>query len=162
MYDIIELISFVLTCRRVFMRDASVQVQESPVYRRDGLNVHSDVFISVAQAILGGTAKAQGLYGPISLVASTSLATHALIPTLSDRRAHFCWYAGSCRLPERPGCPAAGEGHSKDEQLQLRRPLCSHQDQTAKVKPSATLLKYLLGGSIGLQRLSPLFSPAGS
>lgn len=60
------------------MRNASVQVQKSPIYRREGLNVHSDVFISVAQAILGGTAKAQGLYEPISLVVSTGLPTHAL------------------------------------------------------------------------------------
>uniref|UniRef100_H3CB62 DnaJ heat shock protein family (Hsp40) member A3b n=1 Tax=Tetraodon nigroviridis TaxID=99883 RepID=H3CB62_TETNG len=44
------------------------RVQKSPVYQREGLNIHSDVFVSVAQAILGGTAEAQGLYEPISMV----------------------------------------------------------------------------------------------
>lgn len=52
------------------MRSVSTQVQKSPVYRREGLNIHSDVFISVAQAILGGAAKAPGLYEPISIVVS--------------------------------------------------------------------------------------------
>uniref|UniRef100_A0A3Q3WCJ8 DnaJ homolog subfamily A member 3, mitochondrial n=1 Tax=Mola mola TaxID=94237 RepID=A0A3Q3WCJ8_MOLML len=44
------------------------RVQRSPVFRRDGINIHSDVFISIAQAILGGTATAQGLYETISIV----------------------------------------------------------------------------------------------
>lgn len=52
-----------------------MQVQKSPVYRREGLNVHSDMFISVAQAILGGTARAQGLYEPISVVVSDRFPT---------------------------------------------------------------------------------------
>uniref|UniRef100_A0A671TEB6 DnaJ homolog subfamily A member 3, mitochondrial n=1 Tax=Sparus aurata TaxID=8175 RepID=A0A671TEB6_SPAAU len=44
------------------------RVQRSPVFRRDGLNIHSDVFISIAQAILGGTATGQGLYETISMI----------------------------------------------------------------------------------------------
>ncbi|XP_026160316.1 dnaJ homolog subfamily A member 3, mitochondrial-like isoform X2 [Mastacembelus armatus] len=44
------------------------RVQRSPVFRRSGADIHSDVFISVAQAILGGTATAQGLYETISIV----------------------------------------------------------------------------------------------
>ncbi|KAI3353443.1 hypothetical protein L3Q82_019967, partial [Scortum barcoo] len=44
------------------------RVQRSPIFRRNGLNIHSDVFISIAQAILGGTATAQGLYETISIV----------------------------------------------------------------------------------------------
>ncbi|XP_019131937.2 dnaJ homolog subfamily A member 3, mitochondrial isoform X1 [Larimichthys crocea] len=44
------------------------RVQRSPVFRRNGINIHSDVLISIAQAILGGTAKAQGLYETISIV----------------------------------------------------------------------------------------------
>ncbi|XP_073318869.1 dnaJ homolog subfamily A member 3, mitochondrial-like isoform X2 [Pagrus major] len=44
------------------------RVQRSPVFKRDGINIHSDVFISIAQAILGGTATAQGLYQSISIV----------------------------------------------------------------------------------------------
>lgn len=48
----------------------STQVQRSPVFRRNGVDIHSDVMISVAQAILGGTAKAQGLYETISMLVS--------------------------------------------------------------------------------------------
>lgn len=44
-----------------------LQVQRSPVFRRDGADIHSDVMISVAQAILGGTARAQGLYSSIDI-----------------------------------------------------------------------------------------------
>lgn len=55
--------------------------------------------------------------------------------TFSHRRAVFCC-ADSCRLSGRPGDPTAGEGHSKGEQLHLRRSLCSHQDQSAKVRGS--------------------------
>ncbi|XP_066497777.1 dnaJ heat shock protein family (Hsp40) member A3a isoform X2 [Hoplias malabaricus] len=43
------------------------RVQKSPVFRRDGADIHSDVSISVAQAILGGTVRAQGLYETINL-----------------------------------------------------------------------------------------------
>lgn len=42
-------------------------MQKSPVFRRDGADIHSDLFISVAQAILGGTARAQGLYETINV-----------------------------------------------------------------------------------------------
>uniref|UniRef100_A0A3P8SM59 DnaJ homolog subfamily A member 3, mitochondrial n=1 Tax=Amphiprion percula TaxID=161767 RepID=A0A3P8SM59_AMPPE len=44
------------------------RVQRSPVFRRNGADIHSDVFISIAQAILGGTATAQGLHETISMV----------------------------------------------------------------------------------------------
>ncbi|XP_061627895.1 dnaJ homolog subfamily A member 3, mitochondrial-like isoform X2 [Phyllopteryx taeniolatus] len=44
------------------------RVQRSPVFRRNGIDIHSDVLISVAQAILGGTATAQGLHDTISIV----------------------------------------------------------------------------------------------
>ncbi|KAG8506461.1 DnaJ subfamily A member 3, mitochondrial, partial [Galemys pyrenaicus] len=43
------------------------RVQKSPVFRRDGADIHSDLFISVAQAILGGTARAQGLHETINV-----------------------------------------------------------------------------------------------
>lgn len=43
------------------------QVQKSPVFRRDGADVHSDLHVSVAQAILGGTARTQGLYETLNL-----------------------------------------------------------------------------------------------
>lgn len=38
------------------------------MFRRNGVNIHSDVLISIAQAILGGTATTQGLYETISIV----------------------------------------------------------------------------------------------
>ncbi|XP_028913627.1 dnaJ homolog subfamily A member 3, mitochondrial isoform X1 [Ornithorhynchus anatinus] len=44
------------------------RVQKSPVFRRDGADIHSDLYISVAQAILGGTARAQGLYETINIM----------------------------------------------------------------------------------------------
>ncbi|XP_028259475.1 dnaJ homolog subfamily A member 3, mitochondrial-like isoform X2 [Parambassis ranga] len=44
------------------------RVQASPVFRRNGVDIHSDAFISVAQAILGGTATAQGLYETVSMM----------------------------------------------------------------------------------------------
>uniref|UniRef100_A0A8C9W388 DnaJ homolog subfamily A member 3, mitochondrial n=1 Tax=Scleropages formosus TaxID=113540 RepID=A0A8C9W388_SCLFO len=43
------------------------RVQKSPVFRRDGADIHSDAMISVAQAILGGTARVQGLYETINI-----------------------------------------------------------------------------------------------
>uniref|UniRef100_A0AAR2LFS3 DnaJ homolog subfamily A member 3, mitochondrial n=1 Tax=Pygocentrus nattereri TaxID=42514 RepID=A0AAR2LFS3_PYGNA len=43
------------------------RVQKSPVFRREGADIHSDVSISVAQAMLGGTVRAQGLYETINL-----------------------------------------------------------------------------------------------
>lgn len=47
-----------------------LQVQKSSVFRRDGADIHSDVMISVAQAILGGTIRAQGLYETVNLAVS--------------------------------------------------------------------------------------------
>uniref|UniRef100_A0A674BL26 DnaJ heat shock protein family (Hsp40) member A3b n=1 Tax=Salmo trutta TaxID=8032 RepID=A0A674BL26_SALTR len=47
--------------------DITFRVQRSPVFRRDGINIHSDVHISVGQAILGGSARAQGLYNTIDI-----------------------------------------------------------------------------------------------
>uniref|UniRef100_A0A3Q2DT17 DnaJ heat shock protein family (Hsp40) member A3b n=1 Tax=Cyprinodon variegatus TaxID=28743 RepID=A0A3Q2DT17_CYPVA len=46
------------------------RVQKSPVFRRNGTDIHSDALISVAQAILGGTATTQGLYETISIIPS--------------------------------------------------------------------------------------------
>ncbi|CAL8274271.1 unnamed protein product [Lota lota] len=43
------------------------RVQRSPVFRREGADVHSDLLISVAQAILGGSARTQGLYETLNL-----------------------------------------------------------------------------------------------
>nr|XP_033818633.1 dnaJ homolog subfamily A member 3, mitochondrial isoform X2 [Geotrypetes seraphini] len=43
------------------------RVQRSPIYRREGADIHSDLQISIAQAVLGGTARAQGLYDTINI-----------------------------------------------------------------------------------------------
>lgn len=50
--------------REIFI---TFRVQKSPVFRRDGADIHSDLFISIAQAILGGTARTQGLYETINV-----------------------------------------------------------------------------------------------
>lgn len=47
-----------------------VQVQESPVFRRNGTNIHSDVFISIAQAVLGGSLTVQGLHETLTFTVS--------------------------------------------------------------------------------------------
>lgn len=40
------------------------------MFRRSGADIHSDLFISIAQAVLGGTATAQGLHDTIRVVVS--------------------------------------------------------------------------------------------
>ena len=42
-----------------------VQVEESPVFERDGFDIHSDVHVSFTQAVLGGEVRTSGLSGPI-------------------------------------------------------------------------------------------------
>ncbi|XP_058013724.1 dnaJ homolog subfamily A member 3, mitochondrial isoform X4 [Ahaetulla prasina] len=44
------------------------RVQKSPVFRRDSADIHSDLFISIAQAVLGGTARSPGLYETINVM----------------------------------------------------------------------------------------------
>lgn len=55
----------------------AIQVQKSPVFRRDGADIHSDLFVSVAQAVLGGTARAQGLYETLNLSVSRHVHSQA-------------------------------------------------------------------------------------
>uniref|UniRef100_A0A8D0LBN8 DnaJ homolog subfamily A member 3, mitochondrial n=1 Tax=Sphenodon punctatus TaxID=8508 RepID=A0A8D0LBN8_SPHPU len=43
------------------------RVQKSPVFRRDGEDIHSDLYISIAQAVLGSTARTPGLYETINI-----------------------------------------------------------------------------------------------
>uniref|UniRef100_A0A8C4JJJ5 DnaJ homolog subfamily A member 3, mitochondrial n=1 Tax=Dromaius novaehollandiae TaxID=8790 RepID=A0A8C4JJJ5_DRONO len=43
------------------------RVQKSSVFRRNGADIHSDLPISIAQAVLGGTARCQGLYETINI-----------------------------------------------------------------------------------------------
>lgn len=86
------------------MRNVSLQVQKSPVYRREGTNIHSDAFISVAQAILGGTAKAQGLYEPISMVVSDTCTDVWLTSDGPSRRAERLELVSGVQIPA--GCQA--------------------------------------------------------
>lgn len=58
--------------REIFV---TFRVQKSPVFRRDGADIHSDLFISIAQALLGGTAKAQGLYETINVTIPAGIQT---------------------------------------------------------------------------------------
>ncbi|XP_070836896.1 dnaJ heat shock protein family (Hsp40) member A3a isoform X1 [Chaetodon trifascialis] len=51
------------------------RVQKSPVFRRDGADIHSDLFVSVAQAVLGGTARTQGLYETLNLTIAAGIQT---------------------------------------------------------------------------------------
>ncbi|XP_069545679.1 dnaJ homolog subfamily A member 3, mitochondrial-like [Brachyistius frenatus] len=55
------------------------RVQRSPVFRRSGADIHSDVLISIAQAILGGSATAQGLHETINIVIPPSCPTDQVI-----------------------------------------------------------------------------------
>ncbi|XP_077353511.1 dnaJ heat shock protein family (Hsp40) member A3a isoform X1 [Festucalex cinctus] len=57
------------------------RVQKSPVFRRDGADIHSDLYVSVAQAILGGTARTQGLYETLNLAIPAGIQT--------DQRIHL-------------------------------------------------------------------------
>lgn len=41
------------------------------MFRRNGADIHSDLLISIAQAVLGGTARCQGLYETINITVST-------------------------------------------------------------------------------------------
>lgn len=43
------------------------------MFRRNGADIHSDLLISIAQAVLGGTARCQGLYETINITVSTMM-----------------------------------------------------------------------------------------
>lgn len=62
-----------MACWNVDTMCDCIQVQKSPVFRREGADVHSDLHVSVAQAILGGTARAQGLYETLNLSVSRDM-----------------------------------------------------------------------------------------
>ncbi|XP_075869168.1 dnaJ homolog subfamily A member 3, mitochondrial-like isoform X2 [Nelusetta ayraudi] len=55
------------------------RVQESPVFRRNGIDIHSDVFISVAQAVLGGSVTAQGLSETLTFAIPSSCQSDQVI-----------------------------------------------------------------------------------
>jgi len=45
----------------------TVRVQESDYFTREGFNVHTEVEISLSQAVLGGIVRIRGLYDDINL-----------------------------------------------------------------------------------------------
>uniref|UniRef100_UPI00358EF829 dnaJ homolog subfamily A member 3, mitochondrial-like isoform X2 n=1 Tax=Myxine glutinosa TaxID=7769 RepID=UPI00358EF829 len=49
------------------------RVQKSSTFRREGADVHSDVHVSVAQALLGGTVRVQGLYDTFTIQIPTGM-----------------------------------------------------------------------------------------
>lgn len=75
----------------VVFQYVSVQVQRSPVFRRNGVDIHSDILISIAQAILGGTATAQGLYETISIVVSKQQGTPPQVLTQNNNISASRW-----------------------------------------------------------------------
>lgn len=82
----------------------SIQVQKSPIFRRDGADIHSDLQVSVAQAILGGTARAQGLYETLNLSVSRKKAVsiYSTVTENYNRKKCSCSSSDPCRNPVRP------------------------------------------------------------
>lgn len=137
-------VSFVLKCC-VFIRNVCVGPKESNL--QAGRNWHplKRVYLCGSGHTGGcnwGTGSVQthqfgGEYQLAAMHVDVWITSHSLMSCFRIfSHWHFCWYPDSCRLPSRPGYPASGERHSKDEQLQLWRSLCSHQDQSAEVRPS--------------------------
>lgn len=52
------------------------RIQPSLIFRRDKEDVHSDLAISLSQAILGGTAKVKGIYDDHSLKIAPGTQSH--------------------------------------------------------------------------------------
>jgi molecular chaperone DnaJ len=44
-----------------------IKVKPHPVFKRDGADIHSDLFISISDAVLGNEVKVQTLYGDIGM-----------------------------------------------------------------------------------------------
>lgn len=109
------------------------QVQKSPIFRRDGADIHSDLYVSVAQAILGGTARTQGLYETLNL----SVSRNSCYPNNNNFGQHFkhiqCnnWLDLSLdpyRHPDRPEDPPVREGNCSSQWLWLWRSLHPRQN----------------------------------
>lgn len=55
------------------------RVEKSKYFRRDGPDVHTDAEISVAQAILGGVTRVEGVYEMLTLQIRAGTSSHTLI-----------------------------------------------------------------------------------
>jgi DnaJ-class molecular chaperone len=45
----------------------NIKVKPHPYFRREGSDIHTDLYVSVAQAVLGGEVNLKTLYGDIKL-----------------------------------------------------------------------------------------------
>ncbi|XP_013385706.1 protein tumorous imaginal discs, mitochondrial-like isoform X1 [Lingula anatina] len=57
----------------------SFRVSKSQTFRRDGADVHSDTWISLSQAVLGGTVRIRGIYDSILLSIPEKTSSHTKI-----------------------------------------------------------------------------------
>ncbi|GFQ93774.1 protein tumorous imaginal discs, mitochondrial [Trichonephila clavata] len=55
------------------------KVQKSDYFKRDGADIHTDVAISLSQALLGGTVKVQGLYEDLAIKIVPGTSSHTRI-----------------------------------------------------------------------------------
>lgn len=58
------------------------QVAKSKLFRREGADIHTDAYISLSQAVLGGTIKVPGIYGRHIVSVSNLWSPHSLISNL--------------------------------------------------------------------------------
>jgi len=73
--------------REIFI---TFRVEKNNMYRRDGADIHSDIGISLAQAILGGTVRVPGVYDDIvfTIPPGTSSHTRFCLSGKGIRRSH--------------------------------------------------------------------------
>ncbi|KRZ41225.1 Mitochonrial uncharacterized protein [Trichinella pseudospiralis] len=64
------------TGHTVQRKTVSVPVSKSDIFRRDGADVHTDVSISISQAILGGTVRIPGIYEDVYLQIPPATSSH--------------------------------------------------------------------------------------
>lgn len=98
-----------------------IQVQKSPVFRRDGADIHSDVFVSVAQAILGGTARAQGLYETLNLAVSRHWCywSETFLHIISHRQNTWRQLHSFCLIVVVVPCSQIAAGIQTDQRIRL-------------------------------------------
>jgi len=65
----------------------SFNVNKDQILKRDGLHIHSDVNISVAQAVLGGSMMVETLESPQQIVIPAGTASNSIL-TLERKGAH--------------------------------------------------------------------------
>ena len=57
----------------------TIRVAQSKVFRRDGSDIHSDVSVSIAQAVLGGAVNVRGIYEDMRLKVPSGTSSHTKI-----------------------------------------------------------------------------------